>query len=153
LRASLITSVSTRYTSVPAVSLLALEIGVRADVWYASQHVSERFTSRTLQSSLQDLAVLLLGTAVSLGSTLFERTNEFIWQVSDHQLRHGAHLQTISASNASTAAQTAASIASTVADLKSGYSAAEPSKAHQSRLPTTIIVVDGDGFISSDPET
>jgi hypothetical protein len=63
-------------------------------MWYASQHVSERFTSRALQSSLKDLTVLLLGTAVSPGSTLFERVNKLIRQVSDHQLRHGAYLQT-----------------------------------------------------------
>jgi hypothetical protein len=79
LRASLITSVSTRYTSVPAVSLLALEIGVRAHVRDARQYFSEGFPSGALQSSLQDLTVLLLGTAVSLGSTLFERANELIW--------------------------------------------------------------------------
>jgi len=46
-----------------------------------------------LQSSFQYLTVLLLGAAVSLGSTLFERPNKFIRQVSDHQLRHGAYLQ------------------------------------------------------------
>jgi hypothetical protein len=91
LRASLITSVSTKYTSAPAVGLLAREIRVHAHVRHASEHVCQRFPSRTLKSGLQDLTVLLLGTAIVLGGPLLERANQLIWQVSDHQLRHGGH--------------------------------------------------------------
>lgn len=48
LRASLITSVSTKYTSAPTVGLLAGEIRVHAHVRHASEHVCQRFPSRTL---------------------------------------------------------------------------------------------------------
>lgn len=48
-----------------------------------AKHLSERFSPRALQGNLQDLTVLLLGTAVALGGTLLERANQLVWQVSD----------------------------------------------------------------------
>jgi hypothetical protein len=70
MRASLITSVSTKYTSGPAVDLLAREVRVSPYIWHASEHVGERFPLGTLKSGLQDLTVLLLGTTVALGGSL-----------------------------------------------------------------------------------
>jgi len=72
--------------------LATREIRVRADVRHASEHLGQGPPSGTLESGFQDLTVLLLGTAVALGGSLLERANQFIRQVSNHQLRHGSHL-------------------------------------------------------------
>jgi len=58
--------------------LRAREILIRAYIRHAREHVGQGLPSRTLQSGLQDLTMLLLGTAVALGGSLLERANQFI---------------------------------------------------------------------------
>src|ERR1700745_2570279 len=88
LRTSLITSVSTRYTSASAVGLLTDEVAVFADVRHVRQDLGKGLSLRPAQGSFQDLPVFLLGTAVTLGRALFQCAHELLRQVSDHYLRH-----------------------------------------------------------------
>src|SRR6516164_8674291 len=88
LRDSLITSVSTRYMSASPIGLLPHEVAVLADVRYLGKHIRQGFARRPLQGRLENLAMLLLCTAVALCRPLFQRTHEFLGKVSNHQLRH-----------------------------------------------------------------
>src|SRR5208337_940868 len=78
LRISLMTSVSTRYTSTSAIVLLASEVAVLAHVRDCRKNIRHVPPLRSMEGRLEDLPVFLFSTAITLRRPLFESFDE-IW--------------------------------------------------------------------------
>jgi hypothetical protein len=73
-----------------SIGLQSDEVAVGADIGHAGEDVCQRPAPWTEQCLLEDLAVLLLGAAVMLRSTPFERLDQLVVQVTHHQLSQGS---------------------------------------------------------------
>jgi hypothetical protein len=71
------------------IDLLALEILILPDVRHPCRHLGNAPAPSALQSSLKDLAMLLLGAVVALGRPLLQGFHQRVVKISDHELGHG----------------------------------------------------------------
>jgi hypothetical protein len=83
------TSVSSKYNSTPFVALLALKITVLADIGNPGKNVRQVSPFWASEYRLEDFSMLLLRAVIAFRSTLLERLDQIIRQVTYDELRHG----------------------------------------------------------------